>query len=90
MHTETIAVQTEDGIADAYLAHPDNGGTYPAVLFYMDGIGLRPRLYEMAEQLAAHGYLVLVPNLFYRTAHTCSPTESGPSCTSHTPTPTGP
>ena len=32
----------------------------------MDAIGLRPRLREMAERIAAAGYAVLVPNLFYR------------------------
>ncbi|MDT4986680.1 MAG: carboxymethylenebutenolidase [Micromonosporaceae bacterium] len=66
MHTAMVDVRTSDGVADAYLAHPDDGHRHPAVLFYMDGIGLRPRLSEMAEQIAAHGYLVLAPNLFYR------------------------
>ncbi len=32
----------------------------------MDGIGLRPRIEEMADRIAAHGYVVLAPNFFYR------------------------
>jgi carboxymethylenebutenolidase len=44
---------------------PD-GGTHPGVLFYMDAFGLRPQLNQMAERLASHGYVVLVPNVFYR------------------------
>jgi carboxymethylenebutenolidase len=36
------------------------------VLFYMDGIGPRPALFEMAERLAQHGYYVLLPDMFYR------------------------
>ena len=32
----------------------------------MDAFGLRPRLEEMAQRLAGHGYVVLVPNVFYR------------------------
>jgi carboxymethylenebutenolidase len=33
---------------------------------FMDAFGLRPRLEEMASRLAAHGYAVLVPNVFWR------------------------
>ncbi|KJK43813.1 dienelactone hydrolase [Lentzea aerocolonigenes] len=62
----TVDVITEDGTADAYLAHPDGAGPYPAVLFYMDAFGLRPHLRSMADRLAAAGYVVLVPNVFYR------------------------
>jgi carboxymethylenebutenolidase len=32
----------------------------------MDGIGIRPALFEMGERLASHGYVVLLPDLFYR------------------------
>lgn len=62
----TVQVPTSDGVADAYLAQPDGDGRFPAVLIFMDAFGLRPRLAEMAERIASRGYLVLVPNLFYR------------------------
>jgi carboxymethylenebutenolidase len=32
----------------------------------MDAYGLRPRIEEMADRIAAHGYVVLAPDLFYR------------------------
>ena len=32
----------------------------------MDGPGIRPVLFEMGERLASAGYLVLLPDLFYR------------------------
>ncbi|MGW0704478.1 dienelactone hydrolase family protein [Streptomyces sp. NPDC002643] len=66
----TVEIATVDGTADAYLAHPDDGGAHPAVLFYMDAFGLRPHLTAMADRLAAAGYTVLVPNVFYRTGPT--------------------
>ncbi|MFC5216478.1 dienelactone hydrolase family protein [Streptomyces coerulescens] len=61
-----VDIPTEDGIADAYLAHPADGEPRPAVLLYMDAFGLRPRLESMADRLAGAGYTVLVPNVFYR------------------------
>ncbi|GAA4912968.1 dienelactone hydrolase family protein [Streptomonospora salina] len=62
-----VDVTTEDGTADAYLAHPgDGGGAHPGVLLYMDAFGLRPQLERMARRLAGAGYTVLVPNVFYR------------------------
>ncbi|GGM15463.1 hydrolase [Streptomyces fumigatiscleroticus] len=61
-----VDIPTEDGIADAYLAHPADGRPRPGVLLYMDAFGLRPRLRQMADRLAGEGYTVLVPNLFHR------------------------
>ncbi|MFE0516945.1 dienelactone hydrolase family protein [Streptomyces sp. NPDC058964] len=61
-----LDIPTEDGIADAYLAHPADARPRPAVLFYQDAYGLRPQLRSMADRLAAAGYTVLVPNVFYR------------------------
>ncbi|WP_018680405.1 dienelactone hydrolase family protein [Actinokineospora enzanensis] len=66
MPTKTLRIPTPDGQADAFAAFPDGDGPHPAVLMYMDAIGLRPVLRDMAATLAAHGYYVLVPNLFYR------------------------
>jgi carboxymethylenebutenolidase len=33
----------------------------------MDGLGMRPALVEMAQRIASHGYVVVLPDLFYRT-----------------------
>src|SRR3954463_3127490 len=62
----TVEVPTPDGAADALLAVPDGAGQWPAVLLYMDAFGLRPRLEEMASRIAQEGYVVLVPNVFFR------------------------
>jgi carboxymethylenebutenolidase len=61
-----VDIPTEDGIADAYLAHPGDELPRPAVLLYQDAFGLRPHLRSMADRLAEAGYTVLVPNVFYR------------------------
>jgi carboxymethylenebutenolidase len=66
MPRSTVDVPTPDGVADAHLVRADGDGPYPAVLFIMDAIGLRPRIEEMAERIANQGYVVLAPNVFYR------------------------
>jgi carboxymethylenebutenolidase len=63
---ETINVKTAEGVADSYLARPDDGRTHPGVLFLMDAYGLRPQIERMADRIAAAGYVVLAPNVFYR------------------------
>jgi carboxymethylenebutenolidase len=65
MQSSAVEVTTPDGVADAYLARPDDGG-HPGVLFIMDAFGLRPAIEEMADRIAADGYVVLAPNVFYR------------------------
>lgn len=59
-------LKTADGTVDCYVHHPDGLGPLPAVILYMDGLGLRPELQQMAERLASNGYYVLLPNLYYR------------------------
>lgn len=63
---QAVDIPTEDGTADAYLAHPGDGRPRPAVLLYQDAFGLRPHLLGMADRLAVAGHTVLVPNVFYR------------------------
>ena len=61
-------IPTPDGVLDLYAFRPDAGrGRWPAVILYMDAFGIRPHLDAMAQRLASNGYLVLVPNLYYRT-----------------------
>jgi carboxymethylenebutenolidase len=62
-----VNIKTPDGVCDAALFHP-NSGTYPGVLLWSDAFGLRPTTYAMGKRLAAEGYVVLVPNPFYRTS----------------------
>ena len=65
MRSEMIDVTTPDGVADAYLARPDDQRR-PAVLLVMDAYGLRPQIERMADRIASRGYVVLAPNVFYR------------------------
>ena len=64
-HTE-LQIETADGVCSTHVYHPDGSGPWPGVIMYMDGIGMRPALMEIAERIATDGYYVLLPNLFYR------------------------
>jgi len=61
-----IEIQTDAGTCPAYVYRPAGTGPWPAVLVFMDGLGIRPAVLEIGERLATHGYYALVPDLFYR------------------------
>lgn len=60
---ELITLDGPDGPVEAYL---NQGGTKGGVLFFMDAIGIRPRIGDMVDEIASWGYTVLAPNVFYR------------------------
>lgn len=63
-----VEVKTPDGTCDAVLFYPEAQGTHPAALIWTDIMGLRPAFRDMGRRLAGEGYVVLVPNPFYRSA----------------------
>jgi carboxymethylenebutenolidase len=66
MNGTIIDVTTPDGVADCYLSIPAGDGPHSGVLFMIDAIGLRDQIKQMADRIAARGYAVLAPNVFYR------------------------
>lgn len=64
-HT-TEVLTTPDGSCPVVLAVPDGEGPWPAVVLFMDAGGVRPALVDMAERLADLGYVVALPELYYR------------------------
>ncbi len=61
-----ISVPASDGAMGVDVLTPAGDGPWPAVIFYMDAGGIRPALVGMAQRIADAGYLVLLPDLFYR------------------------
>jgi carboxymethylenebutenolidase len=68
MGEKDVNVPMASGTCDAALFYPEGKGPWPAVLVWTDILGLRPVFREMGRRLAAEGYVVLVPNPFYRNA----------------------
>lgn len=67
MNEHRIDIKTPEGTLDLYMFQPEGEGPWPAVVVYMDAFGIRPQLGEMAQRLASSGYVVALPNLYYRT-----------------------
>ncbi len=66
MTRQTVTIETADGACETSVFRPEGKGPWPALLFFMDGVGIRPALFEMGERMAAAGYFVLLPDLFHR------------------------
>jgi carboxymethylenebutenolidase len=63
-----IEIRTADGKADALLVRPDGDDPLPGVINLTDGLGFRPAFAEQSRRIAEQGFVVLTPNIFYRTA----------------------
>jgi carboxymethylenebutenolidase len=66
MAQERVAIKTPNGTCPARVFTPLNGGPAPAVIMYMDAFGIRPALFEMAQNLADEGFVVFLPDMYYR------------------------
>ncbi len=67
MARDDLTIDTADGSCPTSVFTPSTGeGPWPGVIFCMDGLGIRPALHAMAQRLADAGYVVLLPDLYYR------------------------
>jgi carboxymethylenebutenolidase len=66
MIEKLIDIPTADGRMDAFVAHPEEGGPFPAVAVLMDIWGLREELFDVARRAATVGYFCILPNFWYR------------------------
>jgi carboxymethylenebutenolidase len=66
MIDQQIDIQTKDGKTTTFITHPERGGPFPVIIFYMDAPAIREELRDMARRLATSGYYVMLPNMYYR------------------------
>jgi carboxymethylenebutenolidase len=62
----SVEVEAADGICSAALSIPAGEGPWPAVIMYPDAGGMRDTMRQMGERLSGLGYVVLVPDFYYR------------------------
>lgn len=77
MAVQDVEIKTREGTMDAKLFHPDGPGQWPAVLLLTDAFGIRPAFEAMANRLVAAGYVVLLPNVYYREGRAPLPNLEG-------------
>lgn len=61
-----VDIATDDGVCPVSLFVPNTPVPAPAVIIYMDGVGIRQALFDIGDRLMREGYAVLLPDLFYR------------------------
>jgi carboxymethylenebutenolidase len=66
MIEQTVDIPTKAGATTTFIVHPEREGPHPVVLFFMDAPAIREELRDMARRIAAAGYYVMLPNLYYR------------------------
>ena len=66
MPRSEVSVPTPDGMCPAVVVTPTGDGPWPAVIMFMDAGGVRPAMVQMAERMAALGYVVFLPETYYR------------------------
>jgi carboxymethylenebutenolidase len=64
-----VTIPTPAGTCNATLHLPETGLPAPAVIMYPDAGGARDTFRTMGDRLASLGYVVLVPDVFYRTPY---------------------
>ena len=72
---ETLEFPANGGTASGYLAKPVEGGPFPAVVVIQEWWGLNPNICDIANRIAAEGYVALAPDLFHG-AVTAEPDEA--------------
>jgi carboxymethylenebutenolidase len=66
MIEQEIEIRMPEGTSDGLMYRSQDRRRLPGVIFLTDIGGIRPSQREMAQRLAAEGYTVLLPNVFYR------------------------
>jgi carboxymethylenebutenolidase len=66
MIDQQVEIPTRDGKTTTFISHPERGGPFPVIIFYMDAPAIREELRDMARRLATSGYYVMLPNMYYR------------------------
>ncbi len=66
MPTSTIDLVTPHGTCPTQLFTPEGAGPWPAVIVCIDAFGVRSAFAELSARIARSGYVVALPDLYYR------------------------
>jgi carboxymethylenebutenolidase len=74
---QTLSVDTRDGAMRVFVARPEDAASASGVVMYMDAVGYREELRELARRVAREGYACWLPDLYHR--------DGGPSFDAYRP-----
>ena len=77
LRTERVALNTDWGKLECYLARPDDTKPRPGVVVAHDKLGLTPHFETVTRRLAVEGFIALAPDYASRFGGT--PSEAGPA-----------
>jgi carboxymethylenebutenolidase len=69
MKQNYVSLAVNDGTnMDAYVSFPKNmNDPFPGIIVFQDAYGVNHHIRNIADRLAIHGFIVIVPELFHRT-----------------------
>lgn len=65
IRTSHVDLNVNGDGAYAYVARPDDDATYPGVVLVQEWWGIEPHVRDLAQKLAAEGFVVAVPDLYH-------------------------
>ena len=63
--TSTVSFKANGDTADGYLAYPDDGGSYPAVVVIQEWWGVDDHIKDVTERFARLGFAAIAPDLYH-------------------------
>ena len=66
MAQRSVTIDTTDGTCPAALSVPEGDGPWPGIIMFADAGGMRDTIRQMGDRLSGLGYVVLVPDFYYR------------------------
>jgi dienelactone hydrolase len=82
-----VQVLGADGHSNGTLHLPEGDGPWPGVLVFPDAGGIRETFRSLGDRLAGMGYVVLIPDIYYRAGR---PTGTGQRSATSTRLTSGP
>ncbi len=65
VQAQTVYTDMHNASPQGYLVRPDDEQSYPGIVLIQEWWGLEPHIRELAQRLAAEGFVVMVPDLYY-------------------------
>ena len=65
VRTSNVDLKVNGDNAYAYVAQPDDDATHPGIVLIQEWWGIEPHIRDLAQRLAADGFVVAVPDLYH-------------------------